>query len=373
MKYLISLFVILFFFWGCSPKYEQKPSISNANLQKTPWKNLEGFNKDNLTLAFEVFQKDCKRSKKDPLLQYVCTLSTSDITPKDFFHNNFTPYQLIGNNGNKEGLITGYYEPILHGSLTKNKQYRYPLYKRPNDLLIIDLSDIYEELKDYRLRGKIIGNKVLPYYSREEIEKGVKADLEPICYVDDKIGLFFMQIQGSGKIKLQDGTILNVGYSDQNGRPYYAVGKKLIDEKHIKKEDISLQTIRAWLEKNPDKIDDILNLNESYIFFEKSDKAATGSLGVELVPFRNLAVDRNYIPLGFPVFINTTNPIDNTPIRQLMVAADTGGAIKGEIRADFFFGNGDKAKELAGKMKQKGNLYILIPNIIEDRSDAHNK
>lgn len=371
MRYLLSISFIVFFFLGCSQKYEQKSAISQANLKQISWESIKEFDSDNLPIALEVFQKACEKSIRNPLLKEVCELSSTDITPEEFFHKNFTPYKLIGDEGQEEGLITGYYEPILHGSLTRTERYQYPIYKRPDDLLIIDLDGVYEELKDYRLRGKVVGNKVIPYYSREELEKGVKPDLEPICYVDDKIGLFFMQIQGSGKIKLEDGTILNVGYSDQNGRPYYAIGKKLIEEEHIEKEDISLQSIRAWLEKNPEKIDEILNLNESYIFFKKSEQAATGSLGVELVPFRNLAVDRNYIPLGFPVFINTTNPLDNTPIRQLMVAADTGGAIKGEIRADFFFGSGDEAKELAGKMKQKGNLYILIPNNIKDAQDAH--
>ncbi len=370
MRSLVSIFFVLFFFWGCSSKYEQKPSITDAKLEAVSWDELQDFDKDNLNLAFEVFQKGCQKSKKKPLLKSMCELSQTTTSPNKFFHKNFTPYQLIGDDGSTEGLITGYYEPILHGSLIKSEKYKYPIYKRPKDLLIIKLSNVYEELKDYRLRGKLVGNKVVPYYTREEIKEGKTPDLEPICYVDDKIGLFFLHIQGSGKIQLEDGTILNIGYADQNGRPYFSIGKELIEEGHLDKEEVSLQSIKKWLNENPEKIDEILNLNESYIFFQKREKNATGSLGVELVPFRNLAVDTNYIPLGFPVFIDTTNPIDNTPIRQLMVAADTGGAIKGEIRADFFFGSGEKAKQLAGNMKQKGNLYILIPNNIKDEKDA---
>jgi len=372
----LSLIILsIFLFWGCAPKYEQKPHVSKANFQEVSWEDMEGFEKDNLEIAFNVFQKGCEKAKKYEKLKEICKQTNNPINSKEFFTNNFTPYKLIGKDGSEEGLITGYYEPILKGSLTQSERFKYPIFNKPKDLLIIDLSDAYSELKNYRLRGKLVGNKVVAYDSRESIESGKNKSLEPICYVDNKIDLFFLHIQGSGKIELQDGKILNVGYAGQNGRSYFAIGKKLIDEGHIEKENVSLQTIKSWLEENPEKIDEILNLNESYVFFHESQKTATGSLGVELVGGRNLAVDPKYIPLGFPVFIDTTNPIDETPIQKMMVAADTGGAIKGEIRADFFFGNGKMAKELAGKMKQKGSLYILLPNNIkankEEIKDAH--
>ena len=366
VKLSLIIFLSLLFITGCAPKYEQKPHISKANFQETAWEDIAGFHKDNFELAFNVFQKGCEKSKNYEKLKDICIKANTSINSKKFFLENFTPYKLIGTDGSQKGLITGYYEPILNGSFTKNEQFKYPIYKKPEDLLIIDLSDAYEELKNYRLRGKLVGDKVIAYDSRESIESGKNKNLEPICYVDNKIDLFFLHIQGSGKIKLQDGQVLNVGYAGQNGRSYYAIGKKLIEDGHIKKENVSLQSIKTWLENNPEKIDEILNLNESYVFFRKSQKTATGSLGVELVSGRNLAVDPTYIPLGFPVFIDTTNPIDQTPIQRLMVAADTGGAIKGEIRADFFFGNGKIAKELAGKMKQKGSLYILLPNNIKE-------
>jgi len=359
LKIILPIFLLIIFFTGCAPKIEQKAHISKANLQKVSWEELNGFNSDDINISLDVFKKGCTKSIKNKNLKEVCELSQKIKDPKEFFTKNFIPFKLIGDNGEKQGLITGYYEPILNGSLKKTDIYKYAIYQTPKDLLTIDLSNIYPELKNYRLRGKLVGNRVIPYESRQDIEK--ENSLIPICYVDNKVDLFFLHIQGSGKVKLEDGTIINVGYANQNGRVYYAIGKKLIEEGHIKKEDISLQSIKKYFEKNPNRIDEILNLNESYIFFHRSKKQATGSLGVELVANRNLAVDRNYIPLGFPVFIDTTDPIKNNPIRQLMVAADTGGAIKGEIRADFFFGNGDRAKELAGKMKQKGSLYILIP------------
>lgn len=363
----VFLFVLLLIlFSGCATKIEQKPYLSKANLQKVSWDTLEGFEEDNLDLSFEVFKKACQKSKRYENLKDICTKAEQyeGEDSKKFFTHYFTPYRLLDENYKQEGLITGYYEPILNGSLVKTNRYKYPIYKTPKNLLIVDFSSVYPELKNYTLRGKLVGNRVIPYDNRETIES--KNDLEAICYVDDKIDLFFLHIQGSGKVKLQDGTIINVGYAQQNGRGYYPIGRKLIEEGYIAKEDISLQTIRKWLKENPTKIDEVLNLNESYIFFRESEKTATGSLGVPLVANRNLAVDRSYIPLGFPVFIDTTNPLTKTPIQQLMVAADTGGAIKGEIRADFFFGNGKKAEKLAGIMKQKGSLYILIPKNIKN-------
>jgi membrane-bound lytic murein transglycosylase A len=365
-KNLFAITLTIFFLSGCAQKVVQKPDISQADFQKVTWDDIEGFEYDNLNHALEVFQKDCKVSRKFENLLEVCKEADLTQDGKSFFTSNFTPYKLMAD-GDDTGLITGYYEPILNGSLKKTRKFKYAVYATPKDLITIDLSDAYPELKDYKLRGKLIGNMVIPYDTRETIEQNKDDNelLTPICFVDDRIDLFFMHIQGSGKIQLQDGTMLNVGYAQQNGRAYYAIGKKLIEMGVIDKEDVSLQSIRAWLKKNPGKIDTILNLNESYIFFKESQKDATGSLGTQLTENRNLAVDREFIPLGFPVFISTTNPINKKPINQLMVAADTGGAIKGKIRADFFFGNGERAEMLAGKMKQQGKLYMLIPKDIE--------
>jgi membrane-bound lytic murein transglycosylase A len=364
-SFLLTLLAFILF-TGCAQKTATKPNISKADLQKVDWKDIEGFGQDDLDLGLQTFQKDCKVSRKYKNLSDICEKSDDALDPNKFFMTHFTPYKLLSGEEDT-GLITGYYEPILQGSLKKTKKYKYPIYTVPKDLLTLDLTPAYPELKKYKLRGKLIGNMVIPYDTRAAIEDSNNKDnenLTPICFVDDKIDLFFMHIQGSGKVQLRDGSILNVGYAQQNGRSYYAIGRKLIEMKAIKKEDISLQSIRTWLKRNPSQIDSILNLNESYIFFQQSDKTATGSLGTELTANRNLAVDREFIPLGFPVFINTTNPINQKPINQLMVAADTGGAIKGKIRADFFFGNGKLAEKLAGRMKQKGKLYILIPNNI---------
>jgi len=366
------LFVItVLIFAGCSSATNNliynKQDITQAKLEKANWNDLKGFNTDNLDKALKVFKKDCKQSEKYKKLEDVCLKASVSIDGIYFFKQNFQPYKLLSNNSDK-GIITGYYEPLLQGSITKTSKFRYPIYNVPKDLIMVDVSDVYPELKKYKIRGKLVGNILIPYDSREDIESKDNKDnefLKPICFVDNKVDLFFLHIQGSGKVKLRDGSVLNIGYGEQNGRPYYAIGRKLINIGAIKKEDMSLQTIKKWLESNQTKMDKILNLNPSYIFFKTSKKDATGSLGTQLVANRNIAVDTNYIPLGFPVFVNTINPITKKSIDKLVIAADTGGAIKGEIRADFFFGNGFEAKELAGKMKQQGKLYILIPKNIE--------
>lgn len=358
-KILFPLLFSFLFFAGCSaPIYTKNLThISSGNLKKVSWDELQGYDTDNLDEALRVFRKGCENTQKT--LINSCQLAKDTNNSKSFFMTNFEPFKLYDNSGKDVGLITGYYEPLLHGSRTQSLKYPYPIYKKPNDLVVIDLKDFSQNLPKMRLKGKIVANKLLPYDTREMIEK--RTDLEPICFVDNKIALFFLHIQGSGRVQLDTNETINVGYSEQNGRGYFAIGKKLVEDGYLQKEEVSLQTIQNWLEQNPQKMDSILNLNESYVFFEESNKSATGSLGVELVGWRNLAVDTSIIPLGYPVFLKTTNPISKEKIATLMVAADTGGAIKGEIRADFFFGYGDEALKFAGGMKEKGEMYIFIP------------
>lgn len=359
-KILFSLVAIVLFFGGCTnqPQYTKMENISETNLKKVNWSELKSFEMDNIDEAFDVFKNGCKSSKNK--LPQMCKIANDSNNSKDFFKTNFTPYKLYDQEGKDSGLITGYYEPLLYGSRTKSERYKYPIYKTPKDLVVVDLASAYPSLKGIVLRGKIEGNKLVPYPTRKEIE--AKNDFEVICYVDDKLELFSLHIQGSGRVQLDSNETINVNYDGQNGRKYLAVGGYLLKEGYLKKGDVSLQTISQWFEANPDKTDDILNLNESYIFFRESPKSATGSLGVELVGWRNLAVDTRSIPLGYPVFLKTKNPITKEKIERLMIASDTGGAIKGKIRADFFFGFGDEAKKLAGYMKEQGEMYILVPN-----------
>lgn len=359
---IITLFFILIF-TGCSIKEPLKLetlSISKAKVKKINLDEIQGFYEDDLNLAFEVFKKDCKRAKRFELFKSVCEKADSYSNPSQFFSENFSAYELYNSDGTNQGLITGYYEPMLNGSLQKSEKYKYPIYKTPEDMYIIDLSDSYPELKKYRLRGKLVNGKIVSYDDRSELNK--RDDLEAICYVDDEIDLFFLQIQGSGKVKLDNGETINVGYANQNGHKYFAIGKSLLKEGVLKEFGASLQGIKAYLRANPTRVEEVLNKNRSFIFFSQRDRGATGALGSELVGGRNLAVDKSYIPLGMPVFINTKSSVTQENINRLMVAADVGGAIKGEIRADFFFGNGENAELEAGGMKEKGKLTILVPN-----------
>jgi len=362
MKTILATIFFSLFFIACSTKPVEEPKEAKKQLtaKNSVFDYMNGFYDDDLDLALDVFKKACEKSSKKPIFENVCINANYYENGKSFFMHNFTPKVLVSNSGDL-GLVTGYYEPLLHGSKVKSEKYKYPIYKLPKDLVTIRNKDKYPQFKKFRYKAKIVNDYYVPYDTREEIEK--RDDLEAIVYVDNEIDLFFLHIQGSGRVQLEDGEILNIGYAGQNGRKYFAIGKKLVEDGHISKENISLQTIKAYFEQNPHKTKEILNLNPSYIFFTQKEKTATGALGVELVEKRNIAVDRNYIPLGMPVFVETKNPITKEPINKLVIAADVGGAIKGEIRIDYFFGYGKKAENLAGVMKEKGRLFLFIPNI----------
>lgn len=358
--FLLISFLTVLIFTGCTTK---EPVVKKEEIKpskKTAFDYMNGFYDDDLDLAFDVFKKACEKSSRKKIFERVCENSNYFDNGKEFFTQNFTPKVLVSNSGDI-GLVTGYYEPLLYGSRTKDDFYKYPVYKTPSDLITIKNKNKYPHFKRFKYKVKLKNRRYIPYDTREEIEK--RNDLEVICYVHDKIDLFFLQIQGSGRVQLDTGELINIGYSNQNGRKYFAIGKKLIDDGHLLKEDVSMQSIRNFLELNPDKINEIMYSNPSYVFFKESKNTATGSLNVPLVPKRNIAVDRRYIPLGMPIFVETLNPKTKEPMNKLVVAADTGGAIKGEIRIDYFFGYGNEAEELAGLMKEKGRLFMLIPNI----------
>lgn len=374
MKNLILLILAIFLISGCSKKQEQIPQASviekdkevvieeqNTNLengmQKVSFLEIDGFFEDDLNHALDVFKKDCKKSKRYDEFKNVCKKAEFENDGRKFFMLNFEPYKLIDSKAKDEGTITGYYEPLLHGSLKKSARFKYPIYKTPKNLIITDKTN-----PNGSKRGKIVKNKLVPYDTREQIEKNPKnPNLEPIAYVDDKFDLFFLHIQGSGKIKLDTGEIINIGYAEQNGWPYVSIGAYLIQKNYITKDEMSVQAMKDFFKANPKIMDDVFRSNPSYVFFKISDNGATGALNTVLTARRNLAVDRSYIPLGMPVFLSTKNPVTKEPLNQLMVAADVGGAIKGEIRADFFWGFGDDAFHYAGRMKEKGKMYVLKP------------
>jgi membrane-bound lytic murein transglycosylase A len=339
-------------------------------LKPTDWNSLTGWVEDDIRPAWEAFLRSCAVLKNKPLWQETCIQAEfmqaqDEVTLRQFIESRFVPHQVLNSDGSGEGLITGYYEPLLKGSRKQSKRYRYPLYTTPDELLVIDLGEVYPELKNMRLRGRLQGRKVVPYYSRAEIE-GSPAQLKgkELLWVDDEVDLFFLQIQGSGRVELENGEIVRVGYSDQNGHPYKSVGRLLVERGELALDKASMQGIKAWGQKNPRKLAELLQQNSSFVFFRElptNIAGPLGSLGIPLTPGRSLAIDPRVVPQGAPVFLATTWPNTDKRLHRLMVAQDTGGAIKGNVRADFFWGFGPEAANQAGKMRQTGKMWVLMP------------
>ena len=262
---------------------------------------------------------------------------------------------------------------LIAGSRTVSAAYAVPLYGVPDDLLTIDLAELYPELKDKRVRGRLDGRRVVPYWPRADIESG-KARIgdKALAYVADPVDAFFLQVQGSGRVVLADGTSMRVGYADQNGHPYRSIARVLVDRGELTLERASKQAIEAWGRANPDKVTALLDENPSFVFFREVPPPAPGTLearidgpigalGVPLLAERTIAVDPRALPLGAPVFVATTDPQTTTPRNRLTLAQDTGGAIRGAVRADYFWGFGDAAGRQAGRMRQDGRLWVLWP------------
>lgn len=275
----------------------------------------------------------------------------------------------------KEVRFTGYYEPLLRGSLERSETYRYPIYRRPDDLLVIDLNRFYffQQFPDLpaQIRGRIgDDNHVVPYFSRDEIDFGGRLSGKniEILWIDDLIAVFFLQIQGSGMVELESGQILRIGYADQNGQPYRSIGRMLVDEGYLTKDEASMQGIRDFLKRRPDEWRRMLGLNPSYIFFRVLENGPIGSFGVPLTPGRSIATDNRIFPQGLPVLIETEKPVFDErnrivrweKFRRIVLNQDTGGAIRGPARVDLFTGSGDVAERTAGHMMQKGTFFFLV-------------
>jgi membrane-bound lytic murein transglycosylase A len=353
-----------------SPAPLPTPPAVYPTLKATEWANVTFWRNDQVAEAWTAFLQSCTTLVKRTAWQAVCADAAAmpapdDATVRAFFEQRFQPWQATQEDGSADGMVTGYYEPLLRGDRVRTAKARYPLYAPPDDLITVDLASLYPELKSLRLRGRLAGNKVVPYSTRKEIEaNGTGAKFRAIAWAEDPVDLFFLQIQGSGRIELPDGTHLRVGYADQNGHPYQSIGRLLVERGELKLEQASMQGIKEWGARNPDKLPELLASNPSYVFFRELPNGLAGplgSLGVPLTGGRSIAVDPRFIPLGAPVFLATTQPNSPLPLNRLVMAQDTGGAIRGGVRADFFWGFGDAAGELAGRMKQRGRMWVLLP------------
>ena len=347
-------------------------------LQPARWSDLPGWERDDLTAAWPAFLQSCRGLASKPQWaswRAVCdearTLQNAGTSAiRRFFESRLTPYLATNPDGSTRGLVTGYYEPLLRGSRTPTVKFAQPVLGVPPDLLTIDLGDVLPDLKNMRLRGRLVGNRVVPYYSRAEIVERKLANVYPdkvLLWVDDPVELFFLQIQGSGRVKLPDGSMVRLGYADQNGHPYKAIGRVLAERGDLPIEQASMQGIQAWARANPSRLAELLNTNPSYVFFREMPRPANatdgpqGALGVPLTPGRSIAVDPRNVPLGAPVYLATTQPLSTKPLNRLVMAQDTGGAIRGAVRADFFWGFGADAGAQAGRMKQQGQMWVLLP------------
>ncbi len=322
--------------------------------------------------ALNAFQRSCEVMKDNSIWKDVCreALATDPIGAQRFFLANFTPWKVFITNEDAllvqdTGIMTGYYEPELLGSRTQHAPFLYPIYSVPSDLLTIDLAELYPQLKGLRLRGKLEGHRVVPYDDRAKIQS--RTDLAPfaIAWVSDPVDAFFLHIQGSGRIRLPDGSFMRVGFADQNGHKYHSIGTWLIREGHLKSHELSMQRIRRWAQNNPSRVNEALAQNPSYVFFEERagspELGPLGAQGVPLTPETSVAVDLRYWRLGTPFIVAASQSNPELNIVRPVIAQDTGGAIRGIIRFDYFWGFGHKAGEVAGRQKSNSFSWVLVP------------
>lgn len=363
---------------GCPPPSE--PPLPVVTLTDTTFADIPGWRDDDLAPALSAFRASCAGMAADParFVRFaafgppenwvrVCAaaVSADPAMARDFFEANFTPAIAAGDQG-PAGKVTGYYEPELTGSRTPSTAYPAPVYGRPADLVTADPEAFRTLLRGERLAGKVIDGVLKPYDSRAEIESiGLEDRAAPLLYLPSAADAFFLQIQGSGRVTLDGSGTVRLNYAAQNGRPYTAIGAALIAEGAIPREQMSMQAIRAWLAANPARAADIMNLNESYVFFRELPLAdpslgPPGAEGVALTPGRSLAVDSRLYPYGLPIFV-TAAGTGAGDVARLMIAQDTGGAIRGVVRGDIFFGWGGEAEAAAGATDAPATFIVLRP------------
>lgn len=364
---------------------EVPPPEDGFYLRAASFDALPGWAADDHAAALVALRISCDRILKRPAgapfftqidyagsmqdWQAVCrTLPQDAGDARAFFETQFKPYEIWADPRHpktREGLFTGYYEPQLRAAGADDAK-AVPLYGRPDDLVTVNLGDFRPDLKGENISGRVKGAQLVPYHTRAEIEAGaLTGRAEELVRVDSAIDAFFLHIQGSGQVVFADGSVERIGYAAQNGHKYVAIGRELIARGELTREEVSMQSIRAWLEKNPDEAQALMNANPSYIFFQKQGAAGPfGGEGVVLTPHRSLAIDRRRIPYGAPVFIDVENPEGEGRIAQLMIAQDTGGAIRGAVRGDYFWGAGEDAAHKAGLMKSRGHAWLLLPRAV---------
>lgn len=391
------------------PEPEPTEVEATLTLNPMPAAYLDGWHPDGMNRSLQAFQRSCDvmlnrpgdaqmvpgrpvfGTTRDwvPACEKAFSLrDTTDAAAQTFFRTFFRPHR-VGMGTDTTGLFTGYYEPQLRGSREKTDRYAVPLYRPPTDLIRVNLGEFRSSLEGQRIFGRVENQRLVPYYDRSEIANG-RLDgrgLE-IVWVDSRVDKFFLQIQGSGRVMLRDSSLIRVGYAGANGQPYRAIGRDLIAMGEVSREEMSMQAIRTWLATHPDRVPELLEKNRSYVFFqERKDLDATegpiGAQGIPLTEGVSLAVDSDILPYGAPLWLSTTRPlteseraggvvpadtVDGVPVttfRRMMIAQDTGGAIRGAVRGDVFWGSGDQAAAIAGRMKSPGRYVVFLPRTLD--------
>jgi membrane-bound lytic murein transglycosylase A len=361
---------------GCvSQPPQQRAEPTCVRYESALWSQLRGWQADQTQEAWSAFLESCDAGGSPAELKSACAAArpivvASPEQARAFFEAHFTPYRIVSvespRGGSDTGLITGYYEPLLRGSRKPSTIFTTALYAPPDDMLTIQLGDMFPEFHGKRVRGRLQGKKVLPYFDRAALQNHPSIKGKELVWVDSAVDAFFLEVQGSGRVQLEDGSTIRLAYADQNGQPYRSIGRYLVDRGELTLESSSGPAIRSWLQANPTRLQEVLNSNPSVVFFreERIDNPSggpKGSLGVPLTAGRSIAVDATFIPMSAPLFLSTTYPATGAPLQRLVMAQDTGGAIRGPVRADLFWGFGASAGESAGLMKQQGQLWLLWP------------
>lgn len=369
----LAVSLALLLFSGCTPPPPKKPHLA---LEAVDFTDLPGWRDDAQGEALTAFLKSCEKpaARAEPVAVTVAdwtgpcaaaraVTSGDDRAARRFFETWFRPFRAT-DGAREQGLFTGYFEAELHGARQPDSRFRYPLYRLPDDHVTVDLARFDPELTGRRIVGRVENGRLQPYHARGRIDGGALAQrgLE-LFWVDDAIDAFVLHVQGSGRVVLPDGSAVRVGFAGHNGLAYRSIGRALIARGDLRPGGASWQDIRAWIESNPDKAASLLAVNRRYIFFREIDgDGPIGAAGVPLTPRRSLAVDHRFVPYGVPVWLDTEWPgAPGRPLRRLMVAQDTGAAIRGPVRGDFFWGYGPDALAFAGKMKSSGRYFLLLP------------
>lgn len=350
------------------------PPAPHTVYEPVSWSELPGWSRDEMRDAWPAFVQSCAVEGRRKRWQAVCDAArnadpATSQQVRAFFERYFDPFTIarqLGPHADAVGLITGYFEPVLDGTRTPSQQFNTPLYAPPPDLLTVDLGSEYPELKGRPIRARLEGHRVVPYYSRADLDRDPALKDDAIVWVSDALSAFFLEVQGSGRVQLSTGETIRLHYADQNGHPYRSIGQYLVDHGELKRGEATVPAIREWAIAHPDRVPELLDADPSVVFFREEPLGnpalgPKGALGVPLTPDRSVAVDPSAIPLGAPVFLATTFPDSNVALNRLVFAQDTGGAIRGSVRADYFWGIGEQAGSQAGEMRQPGRMWLIWP------------